>query len=180
MKALVVVLVGVLSYFFALTIGGLLSVPFLDELSLQCEKILYGPEQTRPQSAWSTITSTVSSCVLIGLSFVLYTLAMLPVLLLFIIPGGGLVAIPLSFGLSGCFLCFQYCDPVFARHDLSWRSRVKLLWRFRGFSFGFGLGAQALLWIPLANLLAIPVVVVAGTCVGATIATRDQPPHTLT
>jgi CysZ protein len=174
LRALIVVMVFVASYFLALVVGGLVSGPFLDELSSECETILYGTKQVANQGAWSTLTSTLSSFSVIGLAFVIYVFAMLPVMLLCIIPGGGLVALPLSFGLSGCFLSFQYCDPVFARRGLGWGARTKLLWRFRGFSFGFGLGAQALLWMPMANLLAIPAVVVAGTCLAATIATKDE------
>ena len=59
--------------------------------------------------------------------------------------------------------CLDFFDPPLERRRLSFRSKLGYIWRTLPGSAGFGLAALALVSIPLVNLLAIPLCIVAGT-----------------
>ncbi len=155
--------VGVgLSYALVLLLGGVLASPFNDALSARTEAALTGrPPQTYDEPLVRGVLRSVGSTAFITL---VYGALLVPVLLLNLVPGLGSVAATLLGGaLSAFFLALEYADVTFQRHGVRLRQKLRFLRGDIALAGGFGLGVGALLWVPLLNLLCIPVAVVAGT-----------------
>ena len=167
-RILIGILVIVLSYLSAIVLGGLVSIPFFDQLSLRAEGLLYGTKAAE-QSWMATAFSTLRSLVSVLSAALLYFGAMSPVLLVSWLPGVGVLTLPVTAGISGLFLAYQNCDTVFERRDVPVRRRFSLIWENRSVCVGFGIGANLLLWLPIVNLVTLPVVVLGGTCLAISI-----------
>jgi CysZ protein len=170
--AIVVALVFIFSYLTALLIGSIVASPFNDVLSERSETILMARDQVpeREESlVRGAIRAIVSTLVVMGS----YLAVMAPIVLLNLIPGvGSVLATVLGTGVSALFLTLEYADAPLDRRGHDLREKFELLDRHRALSFGFGLGASLLFWIPLLNFVTIPVAVVGGTALA--IALSEQ------
>jgi CysZ protein len=100
----------------------------------------------------------------------LYLLAMLPVVLLNLVPVvGSAAASAVGTVVSTFFLTLEYADFAMARRGYGLTDRLRLLRRHLPTTLGFGLGTALLLYVPVLNLLGMPVAVVGGTVVAVAL-----------
>jgi len=80
-----------------------------------------------------------------------------------LVPGGQLLAAPALLLLSLLFLPLDYAGYTFDRRGVPFAERRRWVRRHLGPALGFGAAALLLCAVPGLNLLALPVLVVAGT-----------------
>ncbi|MBA2662809.1 MAG: EI24 domain-containing protein [Bradymonadaceae bacterium] len=159
----------VLSYFVVLIVGGVVASPFNDLLSQRTELALTG----RVGNATEGMSQAVSIARSVGaslLSLVLYLALIVPLFALNLIPGiGSVVYTVLATAVSIYFLAVEYSDNVLDRHGFHYADKLRAIRAHIDFAGGFGAGTSLLLFVPVLNLLAMPIAVVAGTIAGLAI-----------
>lgn len=157
--------VGV-TYISVLLVGGIIASPFNDALSERVEQILISDSDSfgRDESFfWSALRAVGSNIFILGS----YVVVMIPILLLNLVPVAGQIAATLlGAAVSSLFLAMEYIDGAADRRGRDLRSKFELIENNRTVSFGFGLGASLLFWLPLLNFLTIPIAVAGGTALG--------------
>ncbi len=159
----VLLIVGLVAVYTAtLLVGGIVASPFNDLLGERVERILMSePASGAGRPFWRDALASIRSSVIVVL---LYALLMGPVLLLHVVPIiGSITATGLGVAIGAFFLALEYADAVLARYGYALRERIRLLRRHWPLAIGFGLSTSLLLWIPLLNVLCIPIAVVGGT-----------------
>ena len=84
-------------------------------------------------------------------------------LVLSLIPGINIIAMPLWYLFSAWFLAIQYCDYPTDNHNISVPELRKLLAQRRLSSIGFGSVTLLFTMIPIINLVVIPAAVIGAT-----------------
>jgi CysZ protein len=88
---------------------------------------------------------------------------MIPLLILFIIPGINLFA-PFIMGIfSAWMLALEYNDYPLGNHGYFFRDVKQVMGRNRGLALGFGSAIMLISFIPILNFLAMPVGVTGAT-----------------
>lgn len=169
----------VTAYATTLLVSGVVASPFNDTLSARAEALLRdngpgGPNDGRP--LWREALYSLRSTALV---LALYLTLMGPVLLLNVVPGlGSMAATGLGTGVSAFFLTLEFADITLARYGYRLRQKLRLLRAHPGLTAGFGLSTSLLLWIPLLNLLCVPIAVVGGTAMALALIQDSTPPRT--
>lgn len=147
----------------SLWLTAILASPFYDRLSAGVELRVLGPQPT--DDRWPHIALDVLIGVLHSLlALSLYAALWCPSLLLHLLPGfGSAVQFAFATTLSALFLTRELLDYSLSRRRLGFLAKLRLVHAHLATSLGLGFTTVALLWVPLANLLSMPVVVVAGT-----------------
>ncbi len=162
--ALIIVAGLITGYAATLLVSGVVASPFNDALSERAEELLRDDDTPEPASTrpfWREALSSLRATLLI---LVLYLTLMVPVVLLNLLPGvGNVAATVLGTGIGAFFLALEFTDITLARHGYRLRQKLRLLRAHPGLTAGFGLGTSLLLWIPLLNILCVPIAVVGGT-----------------
>ncbi len=156
----------IVSYYLVLLVGGTVASPFNDRLSEETERALKG--DVDDARAGESMAVGIARSAAISLARLLMYLAGLAVLLpLHLVPGfGNLVFAASAACLSAGFLSIEYTDDTLDRRGLSFADKLRTVRHNGALSAGFGAGTSLLLVIPIINLLAMPVAVVAGTVLG--------------
>lgn len=150
------------AYVVTLLLSGIVASPFNDALSERVEQQLTGREG--PSADGSFVGEAVRSVLSTAAIAFLYVALMGPVLLLNLVPGlGSLAAALLGTGLGAFFLALEFTDITLARRRYPLRRKLRLLRTHPALTLGFGLSTSLLLWIPLLNVLCVPIAVVGGT-----------------
>ncbi len=167
--AVVMALGVVLSYFFVLIVGGFVASPFNDALSVRVETLLTG--KVADDGGGGSFVSSVIRGVLESIAtFALFVMFMAPLLGLHLVPVVGSVAYSiLAPVVSMYFLMLEYTGGVLERHGFLYRERMRVLLGHRSFAIGYGVGAGFLIFVPVVNLVAMPILVVAGTIAGLSL-----------
>lgn len=169
----VVVFGLVVAYVATVLIGGIVASPFNDALAERVE-IRLAPGSKRPDSGrswWGEFIHSVVSTATIAL---LYGVLLVPILLLNVIPvAGSMAATVLGTGLGAFFLALEYTDVTLSRYGMPLRQKLRLLREHWVLAGGFGLSTSFLLWIPLLNVLCIPIAVVGGTALALALVRRE-------
>lgn len=95
--------------------------------------------------------------------FTYFIIRAVPLLLLFIIPVVQIAAPFLWFIFGAWMLALEYMDFPMGNHGILFSEQRKSLQEKRKITFGFGVGALILTLIPVANFIAIPVIVCGAT-----------------
>ena len=174
---LFVVLLGgsvFIAYYAVLLIAGAIASPFNDKLSRETEELLCGDLVDNREDE-SELYGIARSIFVSVATTVLYLMCLAGLLFLHLIPGfGSLVYTALAACLSAIFLSIEYTDELLDRRGLGFVEKLKLLNSHRDAAAGFGAGTSLLLLIPLVNLLAMPIAVIAGTVLGLAVAQWDE------
>lgn len=147
-------------YGFTLT-ANLIGAPFNGTLSARAESLLNGqapPEQ--PSVGLAAIPGALASEA--GKLWYLASRA-LPILILLLIPGINLIALPLWIALGCWFLALEYTDYPMANHGIEGRAQRAALGHGRLHGLAFGAGVMTMTMIPGLNFLAMPAGVVGAT-----------------
>jgi CysZ protein len=149
-----------------LLVASLLGSPALDALSERVERCVTGPiPGDEPgggvgRFAAEAASSVVNEARRLGFFAAVYALIWG---LAFALPGGALLAPPLTLALTVLFLPLQYAGYSLDRRRIAFGERRRWLGRNRACMTGFGLAAFAVGVVPGLNLLLLPVLVTAGT-----------------
>jgi len=172
--AVVLAASGFLAYVSSMVVGGVLASPFNDVLSEKTERILLG-EHYQKFDEEPFIQGLIRSAGSSAVTAALYIACMGPLLLLNIIPGIGSIAYTIiGSTVGGYFLALEYSDTFLARHRYKLGDMMRLVYKERRFSVGFGIGTSLTLAIPLVNFLCIPLAVIGGTAVGLGLEQWDE------
>jgi CysZ protein len=137
-------------------LANLIATPFNDRLSLAVQRRLTGQGAggARPVAkAWLSELGKLAHA----------ALCILPVAVLFLVPGLQLLATPLWFLVAAWLLALEYADYPMGNDGLDARTQRALLARHRPLALGFGLAALALTLIPVINCIAMPAAVAGAT-----------------
>lgn len=147
-------------YGFTIT-ANLIGAPFNGLLAAHAERLITGrapPEL--PATGLAAITGALASE--IGKLWYLLSRA-LPILVLFLIPGINIIALPLWLALGCWFLALEYADYPMANHGVEGSAQRDRLKARRLDALAFGAGVMTMTLIPGLNFLAMPAGVVGAT-----------------
>jgi CysZ protein len=162
--ALLWITLVLLTLFLFVPIASVVAAPFNDVLSEKVERICAGAgtdlsfsNQTLLKSLWVSFKTTVS--------LTARTLGLLAcVLPLYLIPGiGSTLAAVAQTVITIRYLSLEYTSYSMDRRSYTYRERKAFLERNRPRTLGLGSMAFAIMLIPVANALFIPVSAIAGT-----------------
>lgn len=147
-------------YLFTIT-ANLIGAPFNGVLSARAEALITGVAP--PEAADSGLRAIPGA--LASEAGKLWYLASraIPVLILFIIPGINLLALPLWLALGCWFLALEYLDYPMANHGIEGRAQRQRLAKDRLDGLAFGAGVMIMTMIPVLNFLAMPAAVIGAT-----------------
>jgi len=142
-------------------LANLIAAPFNSQLAAQVELILSGssPEQASGSIMKSLIPTLKSELRKLGY----FLIRVIPLLILFAIPGINIIAPFLWLLFNAWFLALEYADYPMANHDLDFKTQHASLKAARMTSLGFGGGTTLLMMIPILNFLAMPAAVAGAT-----------------
>lgn len=146
-------------------IANLIGSPFSSQLAQTIELQLGG----HPPSANANLKGTLRSTfigLMTQLSALLYQLIRLvPLMLLFWVPGINLIATLVLIGFSTWMLALAYMATPMGNHDMAFREVRDICGQHKALVFGLGTGLLLLTWIPGLNLLVLS----AGTAAATTL-----------
>ena len=150
--------------FLAWVVGGIVASPFYEAMSERVEATLLGVPD-REQPTWQTLLGDASLSIRHSLlALVLYVATFCPLLLLNLIPVAGEIAyFALSTGASWFFFAREVMDIPLSRRRMGFKQKISLLRENLALVEGLGAATMLFLWIPVLNLLSMPICVVGGT-----------------
>ena len=144
-------------------LANLVASPFNGLLSAAVERHLTGQTNDTPFT-WAAVGREVLRTVGAELRKLAYfSLWALPCLILFIIPGINLIAVPLWFLFGAWMMAIEYVDCPLGNHARPFPAVKQVLRKRRKLALGFGSIVMALTMIPIVNFFAMPVGVAAAT-----------------
>lgn len=149
--------------FLLVQFGVLLGSPFYGQLSEQLEKIKTGKLPEPPQGIFAVFQDIWRAILFELKKLALLAIIGLPLLLLNFLPVGSLLTTIGGLALTATIVCLDFLDGPLERRRLRFRNKLKAIRNSLPASASFALVCQALISIPILNLLAIPVCVAGGT-----------------
>jgi len=147
-----------LIFFFTFTVlANLIAVPFNGPLAMAVERYLGAQPDAQPSSPLlRSLAKSLSSEIHKASYFII---RVIPLLILFVIPGLNLFA-PFLWGLfSAWMLSIEYSDYPMGNHELGFKQQRQILKQQRLMSLGFGGAVTLAFLIPGLNLLVMPAAV---------------------
>ncbi|MCZ6603147.1 MAG: EI24 domain-containing protein [Planctomycetota bacterium] len=155
------------SIFLFNVVGTAIAAPFLDPLSHRVEVAALGDVEGGEIGRGLIGEFLFSAGQAIGMLFLSFSGLMLALALSFCLPVAG---VPIALVLTSFITALEYLDVPLARKQYRLGEKLHFLWMNKASALGFGLTMQALLLVPLLNLLVLP----AGAA-GATTMFLDSP-----
>lgn len=141
---------AVVSFFMVVALGSIIAAPFHDALSERTEITLGGAKVTTPFSLKNAAADILSALRDQLIIISIYVAGMLCITLLHLIPlAGSVLAAILSFIWTCWFFALEFTEPALARTNQRWRERWEYLAGHFRLAFGFGVGAWAMMFVPL-------------------------------
>jgi CysZ protein len=161
LRLILTLLLLLITGFIFLQFGFILGAPFYGKLSEAVEKIKTG----NVELIEINLLREVGRALLYELKKLVLTIGIgLPLLLMNLLPGLGTVIATIgTITLGSTLVCLDFFDSTIERRRLRFRQKLGIVRRSLPASAGFALICFALVSIPLINLLAIPICVMAGT-----------------
>jgi uncharacterized protein involved in cysteine biosynthesis len=163
MRTFIQVLVLLLAFFIGMTlympIARILLAPFSEALSRKTIEVAgIGWVQFSKPNFFRAIWEGIK---LVSLQILIIIVGGM---LSFIVPvAGHLVWIVVLVILCG----MDYLDVPLSTRGLTLREKLKLLWKYKAWAFGFGLAGYLLLFIPFINLFSLPIGIIGATMLTA-------------
>jgi CysZ protein len=163
----------------AFVLASLIASPFHDALSRRVEEVVCGRVEETAEPGLAGALRQGRRALADELRRLGFFLALaLPLAALGLLPGGQLLAAPALAAVSMLFLALDYTGYTLDRRGIRFAEKRRWLRRHLGASLGFGAAALLLCAVPGLNLLALPVLVVAGTLLALRSAPPARPPPT--
>lgn len=159
-----VLLTAVLVFFSFTVVGNLLASPFNDLLSERTEEVLSGRSHDEPFTFSRFMSDALKTILMEAKKMWIFVVIMVLILPLNLVPVvGNSVYTVLAVGLTLFFLCFEYLGFVLVRKQQFFREQKGYIFARKFLMLGFSCGVMALLAIPFAQLLCIPLAVIGIT-----------------
>lgn len=152
----------VLFYTFS-TLANLVASPFNGLLAEQVERHLVGQQTAETVSLWAVIRSIGPSLRSELRKLRYFLVRAVPILILLLIPGLQIIAVPLWFLLGAWVLAIEYTDYPMGNHNLLFAEQRRILQKNRMLSLGFGVTVMGMTLIPVVNFITMPVAVCGAT-----------------
>jgi len=155
----------VLIIFYTFTVvANLIASPFNDLLAQRVEQLLGGELSEDSSSSWAQIITSVGPALMgEGRKIVYFLLRVIPLLVLFVIPGLNVMAPFLWLLFSAWFLALQYVDYPMGNHNIPFNEQAGILKQQRMTALGFGGALTLMMMVPLLNFVAMPAAVAGAT-----------------
>ncbi|HRE41043.1 MAG TPA: EI24 domain-containing protein [Ignavibacteria bacterium] len=150
----------ILSYFFFITVGGIISAPFNEKVSVIVEEYKTGIKVINDKSFLKDAFDSIKAEVVkIGFNFAV----IIPLWLLGLIPVIGIAFTFLGILFSFFYNALDYLDIPMSRRDFPFKKKLKIVFELGLLTFGFGFTAFLCMFIPFVNVILKPLIVVSGT-----------------
>ncbi len=159
---IVVSVLGIVFFTFSY-LANIIATPFNSRLALAVEKRLTGEPPETPASGAGVFREAMAAWLSEIRKLAHAALCILPVTILFLIPGLQVLAPPLWFMVAAWLLALEYADYPMGNHGLDARAQRALLAAERPLALGFGLAALGMTLIPVVNCIAMPAAVAGAT-----------------
>lgn len=155
------ILVLVVCYFILLIIGGIISAPFNENISLIIEENLTGVKtKYNPgfwKDTWLNILSEIKKLIFYFVFiFVFFLIGFVPFV-------GSIISLFLSFLFSFFFNALDFFDYPMTRRYYTLRQKIWITSSKPLYSMGFGCAAFLIMFLPVVNVLLKPLCVISGT-----------------
>lgn len=161
-RLLAVVLLLAVSGGLFLVGSNLIAQPFIDPLSAEADRLLGWQDEAEALTVKGTLREAGALAADLAADIGLYLLAQVLLLTLWLV-GAGPVQVGLSWLVNAWFTgAGMVCSPL-CRRGLRGRARWAAMLRAPGLVLGVGLASLALMLVPLAQLLTLPVATLGGT-----------------
>jgi CysZ protein len=156
-------LAAVLLFFTFSLIANVLASPFNGLLAEAVERHLTHPEAAQHFS-WKHLVAESGRALYAAIRKLFYFgWRALPLLILSLMPGLNLLAVPLWILFGGWMLAIEYLDCPLGNHGQLFPAAAQKLRGERGMALGFGLALTVLTMLPVVNFLAMPIGVAGAT-----------------
>lgn len=153
----------IFAYTFTL-VANLIASPFNSLLAERIEADLKGTLDTRQHSSTMHVLKSIPHILRSETSKILYLLLwLIPVLVLYLIPGINIIAPVVSFIFGAWMFTLEYIDYPMGNHGYYFSGIRRTARKRRQLSLGFGSAVTLLTSIPVINLVAMPVAVAGAT-----------------
>lgn len=153
-QALVFLIVLLLGYLLYLPLARVVLAPFSEALSRRAETIFVG-KATKAAFGWKR--AMIEGAKLVGLQLIVTVIVL--VFSVFV----PVVGTPIGVVIAAFFCGLDYLDVPLSVRGLSLGKKLAVMWRNKSLALGFGAAGYLLLFIPLVNLLSLPVGVIGAT-----------------
>lgn len=155
-----IILLLVICYFFFITIGGIISAPFNEQLSLIVEEELTHVKYVNPRGFFADSWISIKAEIL-KLGF--YLSISIPLFFLNFIPVIGFIFSILNIIFSSFYNALDFLDIPMTRKEIRLKDKIRITNRGGMLSYGFGAIAFIIMFVPVINVLLKPLLVVSGT-----------------
>ncbi len=155
----------VLIIFYTFTVvANLIASPFNDLLAQKVERLLSGQQPEEGSSSWRQVVKGIGPALMGEWRKIVYFLMrVIPLLVLFVIPGLNVIAPFLWLLFSAWFLTLQYVDFPMGNHNIPFDQQQERLKQQRMTALGFGGALTLMMMVPLLNFVAMPAAVAGAT-----------------
>ena len=145
-------------------VANLIASPFNDVLAEKVEQLLGGTLPENSSSDWKRVVKGIAPALMGEVRKIAYfLLRVLPLLILFVIPGINIAAPFLWLLFSVWFLTLEYTDYPMGNHGIAFKQQLVRLKEQRLAALGFGSALTLMMMVPLLNFVAMPAAVAGAT-----------------
>jgi len=155
LQAIALLLVLFVAYLIYLPLTRIFLAPFSEKLSHKTSELSGLTLSTENEVGF--FRSIWEGVKLVALQLILVVIVL--IVTIFLAP----VGVPLGIVITICFCGIDFVDVPLSVRGMSFRQKVRFLWKSRGLVLGFAVAVYLLLHIPLINLLVLPVGVIGAT-----------------
>ncbi|MCU0373477.1 MAG: EI24 domain-containing protein [Ignavibacteria bacterium] len=153
----------VLCYFIIVIVGGIISAPFNENISLVIEESLTGRKSDYSPGFWTDSWLNIKSelkKLSFYLSFILFffLLGFIPLI-------GPIISVVLGTLFSFFFNALDFLDYPMTRRYMTLRQKIKITFSRPMVSLGFGCAAFLIMFLPVLNIILKPLCVISGTVI---------------
>jgi CysZ protein len=153
----------VICYFIIIIVGGIISAPFNENISLVIEENLTGKKSEYNPGFWlDTWLNIKSELKKLGLYFsfliFFFLLGFIPLI-------GTIISVVLSTLFSFFFNAVDFLDYPMTRRYMTLRQKIKITYSKPMLSLGFGCAAFLIMFLPVVNMVLKPLCVISGTVI---------------
>jgi CysZ protein len=159
---------ALLIVFYTFTLlANFVGAPFNSLLAAKLEEHLTGQAPPEGGSLRAVMLGLGKSLAGEALKLGYLALWMIPLLILFLIPGLNLLAPLAWFAFGAWMLSIEYADFPMGNHEMYFKQERALMRRNKPLALGFGAGLMLMTLVPVLNFLAMPVGVTGATALWA-------------
>lgn len=141
-------------------LGNIVTAPFNEEISQRVEEIVTGRKEHEMgfwEDAYISIKGEVQKLLFyFSILFFIFLLNLVPVI-------GSVVSTVLGFIFSCFYNALDFLDYPMTRKKMRFRSKLKVTRKGRLVTYGFGVTAFLMMFLPVVNVFMKPILVAAGT-----------------